>query len=68
MSIVLDPCDTELTTYTHRRVGWAFLEQLALASIDVGRLDIAEVRSSTEAVGESRWRLTEKLAMLATTL
>lgn len=24
-------------------VGWAFLEQLALAAIDVGRLDVADV-------------------------
>ena len=24
-------------------VGWAFLEQLALAAIDVGRIDVADV-------------------------
>lgn len=24
-------------------IGWAFLEQLALAAIDVGRLDVADV-------------------------
>jgi hypothetical protein len=28
---------------THDLIGWAFLEQLALAAIDLGRVDVADV-------------------------
>lgn len=28
------------------KLGWAFLEQLALAALDVGRIDVADVRPS----------------------
>lgn len=31
-------------------VAWGFLEQLALASMDIGRLDIADVRNRTSRV------------------
>lgn len=32
-----------LLSSSQRAVGWAFLEQLALASLDIGRIDIADV-------------------------
>jgi hypothetical protein len=49
-------------------VGWAFLEQLALAAIDVGRMDVAEVCLALLVQSLYFGLTNEALAMSATTL
>lgn len=42
-----------VTQIVSTRAGWAFLEQLALASLDIGRIDIADV--SYYHISDRRW-------------